>query len=414
MAHFSADSGGQMVARVDQYPGERAAEVTVVDALGNETHTNVPLPVHYQPSIAIMASGPQTREGRSPTIYLHAVDGDGRAWRGDSPRCRTPLGPVAIHGDVTGRWFFSLPKSNASILDEQRVLCSVSRDTAASIRVPVAKSAGELKVRIWPEDLAADFPVAEFQLALEDLRGERIPADGVQVSAERGEIRLFERSDALLRGEYDGSSLLEGGSDTLHVRYDAPPGDGFVDNIALGYASDPVGEKNVDVFARLINAQGLPLTGVPVRLVVGGIGVDLKSGEHGWAVARLPLPEGQEAFVMEATTRYRHAVALGTRGGRVSYAPGSPDLVVKRALTILPGSVEGIEVSVDPPIMYLGQRATAFVRILFLDRVGIPVVDEAVTVEASEGEVGELMRQADGSFVAEYNPDASQTLAWSP
>ena len=139
---FSADERGMMVARIDQYPGERAAEVTVVDALGNETHTNVPLPVHHHPSIAIMPSGPQRRGNSPPIVFLHAVDGDGRLWRGAAPECRTPLGPVVVHGDATGEWWFSLTVPTGEFLDQQRVLCSLSRDTGVYTRVPVARSAG--------------------------------------------------------------------------------------------------------------------------------------------------------------------------------------------------------------------------------------------------------------------------------
>lgn len=405
---FSAGDDGRMVARIDQYPGEGAAEVTVVDGLGNETHTNVPLPIHHQPSFAILPEGPQRRGGVPPVVFLHAVDGDGKAWRGAAPECRTPLGPVLVRGDITGEWWFNLSSPSGDYLDQQRVRCSLSRDTGVSARIPVARSAGALKLRVWPEDLAADFPVAEFQVAIEDLQGERLPAQGLQVTAERGEIRIQSPSDEVLRGEYDGSALLDGGVDVMHVRYEAAGGVGFPDHLELGYACGPPAEE-VDVFARIMNIDGAPLADVPTSLSVGGLSVETTSGQHGWAVARLPVPRDQEAFVVEASTAYRNTRTLGIRGGRMNTGPGTPDLSIRRELNILPGSVEGIEVSVDPPILFLGQRSTAFVRVLFKDRVGIPVTDEAVIVEVSEGEVSELTRQPDGSFVAVYQPESHQT-----
>jgi hypothetical protein len=405
---FAADENGRMLARVDQYPGERAAEVTVVDGLGNETHTNVPLPVHYQPSVAIMPEGPQHRQGVPPVVFLHAVDGDGKTWRGPMPECSTPTGPVLVSGDSPGEWWFNLSTPTGDYLDQQRVRCSLSRDVGVSARIPVARSAGALKLRVWPEDLAADFPVAEFQVAIEDLQGERLPARGLQVTAERGEIRIQSPVEDVLRGEYDGSSLLDGGVDVLHVRYQAEGGDGYPEHLELGYACGAPAEE-VDVFARVLDVNGSPLVEVPASLSVGGLSVETKTGQHGWAVARLPVPRDQEAFVVEATTTYRSTRILGVRGGRMNSGPGTPDLAIKRQLTILPGSVEGIEVSVDPPILFLGQRSTAFVRILFSDRVGIPVTDEGVIVEASEGQVGDLERQPDGSFIAVYQPESHQT-----
>jgi hypothetical protein len=114
-------------------------------------------------------------------------------------------------------------------------------------------------------------------------------------------------------------------------------------------------------------------------------------------------------LTVSAHTEHRKIMGLAIRGTRGASGPGTADLRAEATVSITPGTVENMELSVDPPILYAGQRATAFVTVRLQDRASRPVIDEVVLIDASEGAITPLELQNDGSWVAEYTPEPGIT-----
>ncbi|MBT3219419.1 MAG: hypothetical protein HN348_10035, partial [Proteobacteria bacterium] len=198
---------------------------------------------------------------------------------------------------------------------------------------------------------------------------------------------------------------IAAGEDIIHARYEAPPGNGVEGAVQVRYDSVPMA-GDMRVYGRVLDHSGRPLGQIPLTLSAGAGQVEAHTGADGWAAASVPMPSGFEPLVVEASTANRLVRDVAIRGGQGLGGPGTPDLKDQVALSIRPGNVENIELTVEPAILYAGQRATAFVSVVLRDRSGLPVVSEAVELEASEGTLDEPIQQDDGSYVAEYSPES--------
>jgi hypothetical protein len=129
-------------------------------------------------------------------------------------------------------------------------------------------------------------------------------------------------------------------------------------------------------------------------------------------VLTLPPPARgapRRPLVVSARTSARPGLlvqALALPGEGAHSGPGSADLEVSQALTIRPGRVSGISISVEPDILRAGPGAVAWVFVELEDSAGRPVSDEPVELFATEGSLGELRPRPDGTLVAEYTPVA--------
>jgi len=400
---FRADSSGVVSAVVDQYPGEMVAQAVLTDDLGNETSTSLPLSSHTTPALIGLPSGPIVPGQAPPVVWLRGFHGDGHPWEGSAPACRTPsVGDLEVHPIGRGAWMLPLTELKAVEAVDVRVQCTLGGAAESVVRVPLAEGvATRLRLRLWPEELSRDFPVAEVQVVLEDARGERVPVDGVTITAERGEVTLDPPEGYTARGEYRGEDAVEAGGDVLVATWSPPPGDGWPQRIEVGHG--PVSGGTLAVYGRALDAHGRPIPGVELALSAGGDPVVAVAGDDGWATAEVPLASAG-AWVVTARSAHRTSRMVALAGGAPSGGPGIPAVSLEHDVAITAGRTADVYVTVDPPILYTGANAIAEVRVTVVDRSGNPVLDADVDLTASEGTLGPVFPTSDGRYRAEYTP----------
>jgi hypothetical protein len=403
---FVADAHGVVTAVVDQYPGELAANAVFTDDLGNETRTALPLSAHTQPVLVALVGAPGLPGQSTSKVFLHAVHGDGHAWVGGSPACktsdRTDL-PVVSVGE--GAWSVMTAPTSAEGPADPRLLCRLG--TGLEVRPRLSAGVGApatLRLRVWPEELSTDFPVADVHVVLEDGLGDRLSPDGVEVVAERGLVTPVPGDASALRFEYQGRLAASAGQDVLTARYRAPPGGPDVRRLVVRHG--PVTGDELTVGARALDGAGRPVVGVPLVFDVDGAPARAVTDSDGWGRAVAPLTPGSRAVVVRASSGGRVARAVAPRGSAASAGLDEPDLVVRKLLSFSSGTVSEVSVAVDPPVLYTGPGAFAVVTVTLRDRAGALVVDDDVDVDvsASEGTVGDVRRQSDGSLRVEFEP----------
>jgi len=404
---FEADAEGIVSAVVDQYPGEMVAQAVLTDDLGNETNTSLPLSSHTLPAMVALPTGPIVPGRPPPVVYLGAVHGDGHPWEGATPACRTSAyGDLEVHRLAHGEWILPLTELRIGLAQELRIHCSLGGAAESSFRVDIAEGlASRLRLRVWPEELSTDFPVAELQVILEDARGERMPVEGVVVDAERGEVEMEPTSGFVARGEYQGAAAVEAGQDVIRARYELPPGKGFVSRLLVGHGRVPH-SGDVEVHGRALDWEGRPLEGVDLSLGAGSGPAYATTGPDGWATTTVPLPVGNGPVVFEVRhPRYtRRTIAL--RGSEALAGPGIPELAASRVIPITAGVPTQMYVTVNPTTLYTGRNAVAVVHIAVVDRTGNPIPDANIVLTATEGTVGPVVPDPEGGYRAEYTPAA--------
>lgn len=403
---FQAGPDGAIEGRVDQFPGDVVATAILVDDLGNENRTEIPLVTQSAPVLVALAMGELSPGRPPPLVWLRSLAPDGEA-PAEAPTCRMPLAelPVRPIPDREGLHLLALPP----ILDpsDVRVACALGT-TSIAFRVGVASGVpARLSLRVWPDELLADFPVAELSVVLDDTRGERLPVDGITVEAERGRVMMEPGEGIVLRGEYDGTAAIETTEDVVTARYRAPPGTGPLEELIVRFGPVPPGGGDLVVHTRAVDSLRRPLGGVPLVTRIGPSEVSATTTADGWASARVPFPAGRAPTAIEVSAGSQAARILVLPGEAAYGGPGTADLEVTEAVSISPGRVTGISIQVEPPILRAGPGAVAWVSVKLEDGAGQPVVDEPVEVEATEGVVGELHVRGDGTLVAEYTPLAA-------
>jgi hypothetical protein len=316
---FVASETGSIDGRVDQYPGEGAATAVLTDRLGNTTRTEIPLVVDGEPTL-VGSSGLELLPGRPPPTFHVAAVQAGGGWSADAPTCRAPFGAVPVRQEAPGTWFGALP----ALVEPQdlRVLCTLGGRQAV-IRIPVAPVPARLSLRVWPQDLRADFPTAEVRVALEDWRGERLPVDRVSLSAVRGHVEPLGGGGVVGLAEYDGATAVAAGRDTVTATYRPPPGVGPVVEVELSWSA--VSAAGVTLGARALDARRRPVAGAALRLWAGGDAQDVVTDGDGAASAVLahdtsdgPVTVGADWTEGGARVRSQRGAAVAPRGRRAA------------------------------------------------------------------------------------------------
>ncbi len=418
---FEADASGRIVARVDQYPGETSAEAVLTDDLGNQTASTLPLATNTIAKLVAMQGARAGVLGRPRVVYLRAVAADGRAWRGEAPTCRSPargsldvarvnagLFAVPIEGRVEGRTGDRDPEQ----LVDVRLECRLGSDAAASVRLgPPPGVASRLLLQVWPTELSTDLPIAEVRAAVEDTRGQRLDPSELTLLAEHGALADVEITESGgLGAEYRGEEAVEIGRDRIVLRYTPEATAGPVAHVDLGW--DRTG-PGFAVRARALDSRGAPVEDAeivfevrPDRLEPDAFGPTTqraRTDASGWAEVQLEYgPPGP--LVLEARSAGQIARGLVLQGTVGPVGRGDARLEIARAITLSPGRVAGISVNVDPPILRTGRGSIAWVSVQLEDRAGNAVTEEDIEIDVSEGSVGPLLAQPDGTWLAEYIP----------
>lgn len=402
---FLADGQGIVNAWVDQLPGEYQAIAVFTDPLGNFTRSPLPLAHFAQPSLVALPMRARVTGLPEPAVFLRGVHANGQAWSGREPTCRTPeSGELPVVRVGAGDWVLPLPSTAQE--GDLRVACALGRAATADFRVPVSTERPQrLRLRVWPEELSADFAVAEVQVSLEDSRGERLPLDGLSVTADHGEVQIIGVVDGLVRGEYRGDAAIEAESDTLRAAFTMPAGHGPPTWVFAGHGPVPHAGA-MRVHGRVLDADGLPLEAVTVQLSAGGPPVRAETGPDGWATGVVQVPTGTGPIVVRVELDERSASLPVLRGSASHSGPGTPDLLATRTLTITRGRVAEIDVD-SPGVLMSGSRTAAHLQITLRDRAGRPITDIAPELEVDAGTLSDLRSGSDGSWIVLYTPPAT-------
>lgn len=403
---FKADASGVVRPVMEQYPGESAAQLTLVDDLGNETRSSLALNATARASLVALVSDPLVPGQLSPGIFLHGVHGDGHDWAGRAPVCHTAaaenLPVVAVDKAF---WYAALP-TDAPRRD-LRVRCTLGEAAEAMVRVEATRwVAREIALRVWPDRLSSDLPTAEVQAILLDSDGDRMAAQGLTLAADYGRIERLNDDGVSIRSEYAGFEAVDRGGDAVRARFDTPAapvqGAEFVRSLTLGHSVVSANGR-FSLFIRALDRWGRPVAGVALTGRVGERRASGTTGQDGWAEVPFVLPPGSGPLRVEAATAWRSVSGIVPREAPAIGGPGTPDLLVERWLPIAAGRVRRIDVSVHPSILYTGPRAVAQIRAKVLDGSGREI-RVPPTIEVSEGNVGTWTSSEDGGFVAQYTP----------
>jgi hypothetical protein len=403
---FLSDGAGPVRARIEQYPGERQAELVVRDDLGNELVTPYVLSARADPSITMITAGRPWPGQVAPQVLVAAARSDGRAWTGAPPSCRGPdVGEMDLVRVEAGLWrIVDSPRIMAG--RDHRLDCRLGEAVTthrveAPLGVPVS-----VDLKVYPEEVSTDFPVAEVTARVLDASGERLPADDVEVVAGSGAVALDAAEGRSRRGEYrGGAEAIRDGSDRLTASLRLRPAPGLPARVQVAHGSVPR-SGTVRVHGRALAADGRPIPGVSVRLSAGAAVADVASGDDGWASAQLDPGSDGGAVVLRAAVGQMTASALRPRsslphGG----GPGQPDLVATRTILLSAGRVSTLRIQADTPVLYATPGARLTVRIYLYDRGENLVVDEIPVLAADQGALGPPRLGSDGGFEAEYVPE---------
>lgn len=392
---YVADASGQVRPRVRQLPGEGHAVAVLGDGLGNETWVEIPLALATRPQLAALPEGEILPGEPVPPVWLKAVRADGAPFP-EPPVCRTSAGELPVRTVEHGLHLLApRPVGGDLVVD-----CALG-ESVHRFRVPLADGVpARIRTRVWPAEMRADHPVAEILAVLEDGRGAVLPPHGLVLRAERGQVDVAVEGQ-VLRGEYRGHAVVSSGSDAIVARWHAEGSGSWAERIDVGWSVAHDG--GVLLHARALDPRRLPVADVPLTFEVGGRASYALTGSDGWATARFPGPRPSDLEIVRVVGPFgghTAPVLPGTSWG----APGTPDLVARESLRILPGQTVGIALEVVPPVLRAGPGARARIHVTLEDRAGKRVDDRPVELRFSTGEVGTLHRRPDGSFVAEYDP----------
>ncbi|MBM4368244.1 MAG: hypothetical protein FJ102_18675, partial [Deltaproteobacteria bacterium] len=249
---FVADASGAAAVSFDAYPGETAYELAVADDLGNTQRLANPIPSVSRPTLAAIP--------RRGGLFLGLWDSRGHALA-EAPACRAGALVHAAEGIGGASWAWSVVPAPG--LSDVGVSCSLG-EVSTTLRVPMdAPVPAAIGLRVYPEVLSTDFPLAEVQVTLSDALGERLSPEAVKLSAARGRLATRLLSDAI-RAEYDGRDAAPQGGDELLATWDRPPGSGAPHRVEV------CGNALGAVVARVLDARDRPLPGVQLGLSAVG------------------------------------------------------------------------------------------------------------------------------------------------
>ncbi len=408
---FVADATGVATATLPVRPGDTTATVQIEDDLGNVQTTTLTLQRDPRPVLVVVPAPALLRGGQAAPVHVAVVDSAGVPWSGAPPTCETvPGGRPGLVSEGPGSWRLqpSLPQAERFL--DLRVSCELPAGLgAAQVRLPVDEGVPRaLQLRLYPEELTADFPVAQVQVVLEDRLGERLDLTGVQVGAEIGEVRVVSSEARTLRAEYDGTRAAGEGTDRIWARLELEPGTGPAASLLLAHG--PPGPAGLPVYGRVLDRRGSPLPGLPVALSVDdGAAATATSDDRGWARAVLPLPEGAPLVVLRARTAFLEARAPFLPADPDPPAdPEAPDIETSQSLSLAAGRVRQVSITTEPTLLHPGPSATARVLVRLQDRQGHAVIDDSLVITADVGSVTAPRARPDGTYEAWYSPPAGQ------
>jgi hypothetical protein len=379
------DETGMAKLKVEQYPEEQEGVIEVSDDVGNTTRRTFQMSSRRAARLVPFVSGPRYPGEPPPTVWLTAIRGDGRRWTGPAPTCRTPrLGDLPLVAVPEG-WMLQLPRSDAGDAWEVRVRCVLADVAVASFSVPLADAVPVgMNLRVWPEVLSADFPLADVAVSFNNAIGERIPVVGdVDLTAEYGTFEGIQHVGPVVRAEYLGDLAAEVGEDQITATWTAPPGEGVVDRLEA-VVLDATGAK-VRTAVRTLDALRRPLEGIRVT-VEGAAPVEGVTDAQGWAVVDVPVPNAATIVRLSARTRMQEVTTLGVRGTAWQGGPLRPDLQAGAFLNVDPGRVADVDIQMKPPQIATGPGGRSEISVRFLDRSGLVVEEREpeVTVDAGQ------------------------------
>ncbi len=407
---FVADAEGVATAVISAWPGEETATVSITDPSGNAQRTTLNLARENRPLLMHLSAPPRPASAPAAPLYLAALDPSGQPWTGSPPVCSvSPHGGGELIPHAPGRYVLvPVPPEDESYMD-LRVECEIPGGLASTrTRLPMGEGIPDrLTLRIYPVALSADFPVAQVQVLLEDRLGERLSAEGAQVGADKGSVRMERVEGGALRGEYNGAAAGGSGSDRVWATYLREPGQGPVTTVRVGHGQQrSIQTRTVlPVHGRALDAKGRPLEGIELELGLGELKSKVTTDERGWASAEFEVLDPTVLSILEC--RYRDRVA------REPFLPGSPgpptimelaDLRASVEVPISAGRVREVFIDTLPAVLHSGPSAVARVRVRLVDRHGNAVTDETIRVVADQGEIGALRVTADGTYEAWYRP----------
>lgn len=404
---FSADGRGNVEAHLEHYPEERSAHMEISEPTGSIQSRPISLTTRFAPELASFVAGKWLPGQPAPHVFLRAIQPDGRSWRGARPTCRTPrIGPLGVVPMGDGEWMLQVPDLGDESPLDMRVICSLGASAETSFVIPLADEVPhKMTMRVWPDQLSADLPLADVQVGLENAYGERISADGtVEFAASRGEVEVVQVRSATVRAEFQGPPAPDPGPVTVLATWTAPPGTGAVAELALAWGGR-AGEDEVVAHLRALDSLRRPVSGAMATLASGGIENEVVTGEDGWATAAFDLPADiDRPFRVVGSTDRRHVEGLFVPETLGTGGPGSPDLRTHQTIDIQPGRVSAIAMSVTPDTLSPGPSALAFVSVGLTDRAGQIVSGENTIVEASAGTLTPAGMSQEGALIWEYTP----------
>jgi hypothetical protein len=393
---FTAGAGGAAQIAFDALPGESTYELAVADDLGNTQRLVQNIPASQRP---VMLASPVV-SGGGGELWLAATDARGAAWTGAAPTCRSGAGVAEEPAPLDrGRWRWSTTNLGSV------VGCSLGETTLTLRPPPPLAAPSAIQLKVYPEVLSADFPLAEVQVSLVDAAGERLPPEGLSLTATHGILTGEAGGGGALRFAYDGRAAAALGADELRARWSPPAGSGPPSRVTLCTAKGQAGTVAV---ARVLDGRGLPIPDAPVALSAGKTALPAQvTDARGFARGLLPAG-GTVRVRAESARAAAEVLAFDSAPGDarcISGAdPGRADLEVALDLPIRTGRVRQVFLQPEPSTLTLGPGATAQLRVRMLDAAGALVRDEPVRLETSEGVVGAPTLQPDGSLLATFTP----------
>lgn len=406
-----ADASGRARLSVDQLPDDVSARVWIVDALGNQTVRSVPLSTRSTPVLLVHGLGAWAPQDPPPRIYLRAIGGDGRLWRGAAPDCRTPRqGDLAVVPVAPAAWVMRLPDVPVAEAWDLRVRCSLSEGPEVGFRVRIADDIPTaLRLRVFPEELSADLPIADLQVTLENAIGERLAVEGeLDVRAGLGRVAMEPAVGPFFRGVYQGDAAVESGVDEVVASWRPPRGAGDVAAVEISYGE--IASSSVTLWARPVDRLKRWVPDVDVAAWVPGVeqrvaGVPERQAA-GWRRIELPLPLGDGPVQVVAASGEVRRFGVVVRNSRGPTAPPGPDLNADAIVRIDPGRAADVEVQIRPKVVFAGPKSRADVQVRYLDRSGTVLQRPDMKVEVTEGALVGRVNDPDGTVRYEYRPPA--------
>jgi len=405
---YVADENGQAVATPEVYPGERSAAVSIEDQNGNKQSTTLTLGGEARPILVGLPERYGASASAPPVVHLAAFSDGGAIWSGADPKCRLSPG-VAIPVITTSVGHYELrafePEENDFL--DVRVDCEIAGGKAKwQARLPVGRGVPKkLQLRVYPDALSADFPVAQVQAVLEDRLGERLSPDGVTLFAQLGDVQIEPRDGFAVSGEYNGASAAAEGQDKVFAAFNLPSGQGEAVRLQVGVSALDLESGHYTVQSRALGRDGLPVEATTVVLSDGVSDLEVETDARGWGSGNFAIESGRTLVWLSARVGERKRTIpffLAYPGEFID--PDAADLTAERTVRITAGRIREVFLSAEPSQIDAVPGAFSRVVVRLVDRSGQIVTDDSLTITASEGEVGSIQTQLDGSVHAILRP----------